>query len=87
MQICTDISSPLSNGEHEQVDEPHEGVLVHGVYVWEIADGKEENASMASYWAVACPGLVDLLFCLIRNLDTGLGSQHTTSSLIKPNIF
>ena len=33
---------PLIDGVEEEVDEPGEGVLVHGVNVGQVCDGEEE---------------------------------------------
>ena len=62
---------PLTDGVEEEVDEPGEGVLVHGVDVGEVSDGEEENGAVGSHRTIASTRLLQLLLCLLCNLREG----------------
>lgn len=48
------------DGHDEEVDEPGEGVLVHGLYVGQVGDGEEEDGRVHGDGRVAHARLVDL---------------------------
>ena len=47
------------------VDEPLEGVLVHGVDVGEVCRAEEEQLCAHRHWDVLTAGDIDLTFCLL----------------------
>ena len=60
-------SSPFSNRYVEEVDEPHEGVLVHWVDVGQICSGEEQHRAVFSDWPIASSRLLYLFLCLVSN--------------------
>ena len=55
----------IVNGVDKQVDEPGEGVLVHGFDVGKISDGEEQNGRVDGDGLVAQSSLVDLDLCCL----------------------
>ena len=68
--------APVVDGDEVEVDEPGQGVLVHGVNVGEVCDGEEQYRAVGSHGTVPCTGLLYLAFCLISNLE-GQGGDHS----------
>ena len=60
--------SPLVDGDEEEVNEPGQGVLVHGVDVGEVRDGEEQDGAVGGHGAIPRPRLLDLSLCLISHL-------------------
>ena len=59
---------PFLDGEYIEVDEPGQGVLVHGVDVRQIRDREEQDGRMVRNRPVTLARFVDLSFCLLCNL-------------------
>ena len=55
------------DGEVEEVDEPGQGVLVHGLDVRQVSNGEEQNGAVGRDWCVAHSGYVDLLLRFFSN--------------------
>jgi len=53
--------------ETEQVDEPHEGVLVHGLNVGQIGDREEQDGRVDRDRFVPHTSFIDLYFRLLSN--------------------
>lgn len=66
-------------GQYEEVNEPGEGVLIHGLDVREVGDGEEENGAVDGDGRVTHAGCVDLLLGLLSN---GLQTNTTNRWLI-----
>ena len=60
--------TPLVDGDEEEVDEPGQRVLVHGVDVGEVRDGEEQHRAVGGHGTVPGPGLLDLPLRLISHL-------------------
>lgn len=56
-------------GFAEEVDEPAQRILVHGVNVGQIGDAEEKNGCMLGDGSIALSGLSDPDLCLLRNLE------------------
>ena len=84
----------ILDGEVEEVDEPGQGVLVHGLDVGQVSDGEEENGAVHCNLGVAHAGLVNLFLgllsdgLLLRDLIGQFlgGGQHFDGSLILQNV-
>ena len=70
--------APVVDGDEVEVDEPGQGVLVHGVNVGEVCDGEEQHRTMGSHGTIPCTGLLYLSLCLISNLEGGDNSETYT---------
>ena len=55
------------NGHDEEVDEPGEGVLVHGVNVGQVGDGEEQDGGVDCDGRVARSRRVQLLLGLLSD--------------------
>lgn len=62
----------IVNGQNKEVDEPGQGVLVHGLNVRQVCDGKEQNGGVDSNWSVTHSSCVNLLLSFFSN---GLGAE------------
>lgn len=60
------------NGQNKEVDEPGQGVLVHGLNVRQVCDGEEQNGGVDSNWSVTHSSCVNLLLSFFSN---GLGAE------------
>ena len=54
------------DGGHEEVGEPRQRVLVHGLDDAEVADAEEEHRGEIAAGGVALPGQVNILLRLVR---------------------
>ena len=70
---------PFLDGDVEEVDEPGERVLVHGVNVGQVRDGEEEDRAVGSHWLIPCTRLLYLALCLLSNLCGGRRQSHVLS--------
>ena len=61
----------VAYGLNVKVDEPDEGVLVHGLYVGQVRYTEEEDGGMCGNWSVAISSLVYLHFCRSCHLLLG----------------
>lgn len=59
---------PVVNRHDVEVDEPGQGVLVHGVNVGEVSNGEEQNGGVLGDGTVAHTTLFNLLLGLLSNL-------------------
>ena len=64
---------PVMNRSNEEVDEPGEGVLVHGVDIGQFCDGEEKYGRVDSDWFVPCSRLFNLDLGFLGNLQ---GEDH-----------
>lgn len=60
------------NRQNKEVDEPGQGVLVHGLNVRQVCDGEEQNGGVDSNWSVTHSSCVNLLLSFFSN---GLGAE------------
>lgn len=83
------LSLPVMNGADIEVDEPAEGVLVHGVDVGQVCDAEEQHGRVLCHGPVRLPRLRDLQLRLLCNLhinsrgETACNSLNTLNSLQK----
>ena len=54
LSLTTMCEVPFLDGDVEEVDEPGERVLVHGVNVGQVRDGEEEDRAVGSHWLIPC---------------------------------
>mmetsp|Transcript_14307 Transcript_14307/g.34751 ORF Transcript_14307/g.34751 Transcript_14307/m.34751 type:complete len:352 (+) Transcript_14307:1461-2516(+) len=60
------------NGSHEEVDEPREGVLIHGLDLGEVRNREEQHSGVLAAGLIPHPGKIDLLLGRV-SLLLGLG--------------
>lgn len=66
--VKENFHAPLLNGFEEQVDEPVERVLVHGVDIGQVCDGEEQHGGPLGHAFVRLAGLVDVGSGFVGNL-------------------
>lgn len=59
---------PVLDGVDEEVDEPCQRILIHGVYIRQVGYGEEKVSRVLSYGSVAHSRRLYLLFCLVSYL-------------------
>ena len=76
---------PFLDGDVEEVHEPGERVLVHGVDVGQVRDGEEEDRAVGSHGLVPGTRLLYLALRLLSNLGGfGGGKESHLSPLSLP---
>ena len=69
INLDSNLSLPLLNGQNVEIDKPGQRVLVHGVDVRQIGDWEEQDGGMLSDGTVTHTGCINFLLCLLCNLE------------------
>lgn len=72
---CT-CSLRVANAGQEDVEEPLQRVLVHGVNVGQIRHAKEKDLCAHGHGDILQSGGIDVLLCLLGNRHLGLQQQQ-----------